>query len=253
MPGWSSRVRSERRLLGPAVLAAIGLLVAGCGSADDAVTVINDDGSSTSSTESEPSTSSTGSTDSDDGTTGTSAVTGSDTETTEPEDGSTTTGADGADAGLAVALSTEGLTRVVASSGSTTQLPFGIAKDEVLRGLEAALGPPDAEDEGIAECSNGQASVVTWSETLALDFDGSDRFLSWILRPGSELTDFTGVGLGSTLDELQATWAVTVSETTLGYEATVDGADAGLGALLTGPEPTDTITDLWAGQICAFR
>jgi hypothetical protein len=123
----------------------------------------------------------------------------------------------------------------------------------VVRGVGAVLGPPDQTAEGNPECGNGQGATATWTEEIAIDFDPDGRFLSWILRPGSALTDLTGVGLGSSYDELVASWAVDVEDTTLGREFATSPDGTGLGGLLEGDGAGAEITELWAGPICAFR
>ena len=172
--------------------------------------------------------------------------------TTHSSVASTSTSAATGSGSEGLLLDAEGLRLVQASNGATSPLPFGTGRDVVVQAVSAALGPPDAIEQGTAECSNGQAEVVVWNEEIAIDFDAGGGFLSWMALPGSELTDMAGVGLGSTRGDLATAWVVDVDATSLGTEfATPEGG--GLGGLLEGEGPDALITDLWGGTICAFR
>lgn len=247
-----------RRL--PAIVAAVALTVAACGSddatdldssADEPSTSTAADGEATASTTTRPDGSVTSTTD--------GTGTGDTTETpgtADPADTTTTTEPGPAipTGPVELALGPDGLILVEESDGSTTLLDFGTPTAAVLAGVEASIGPPDEIQEGNAECGNGSAFVAVWTDSILLDFDTEDRFLAWVLRPGSELTTPTGVGLGTTRQEVEDSIVVTVDETTLGTEFGTggDGA-AGLGGLLDGSGAASTVTDLWAGSICAFR
>jgi hypothetical protein len=240
---------------GLATFLAACMLAGACGAGTDttsgstassAVDASADATSSTTSGEAEPTSSSAAEPPSSDAAS-TSTSPAAETGTTSDETG------DGPDEPFVLALAVDGLTIVESLSGSTTHLPFGTAKTNVLTGLESTLGAPGTASPGNAECGNGQATVAEWPDAISIDFDSADQFLSWGLQPGSELTDLAGVGLGSSFSDLSAAWDVTVSETTLGHEFSTSAEGGGLGGLLTGPELDATITHLWAGPICAFR
>ena len=214
----------------------VGLLVAACSSGTDS-------GSDTAASD--------GASDSISASDGTSSSDTTASDGTSGSDSGETSADAPAEGEYVVALMVDGLGLVEASSGSITAMPFGTPKENVLIGMQNGLGEPGSESPGNPECGNAQASVVEWPGTISLDFDDADQFLSWTLRPGSPLTDLTGVGIGSSYEQLTSALEVTLVESTLGQEFAT-GTD-GLGGLLTGTEPDATITDLWAGPICAFR
>jgi hypothetical protein len=155
-----------------------------------------------------------------------------------------------------VALGPDGLILVEGAGGATTFIDFGTTTAIVLEAVEAAIGPPNEIQEGNTECSNGTAFVARWTDSISLDFNAEDQFLAWTALPGSGLTTMSGIGLGTTRQEVEDSIVVTVEETTLGTEfnsgTAMDGS-AGLGGIFDGDAATAVVTDLWAGSICAFR
>ncbi len=177
------------------------------------------------------------------------------TTTTEPE--TTTTGAETtttteAQDEYALALSSDGLVVVEVASGSTTMLPFGTTQDIAINGVTNLIGPPTEVNPGNPECGNGQDVVAIWTDSIMLEFAES-TFIAWSLRPGSTLTDLSGVGLGMSRPDLEGRWAISVDESTLGTEFTTAIDGAGYGGLLTADTDSGVIDGLWAGPICAFR
>lgn len=135
-----------------------------------------------------------------------------------------------------------------------TQLPFGTSKDEVFTFLEEVLGVSPTVTESSPECGNQADEQLLWPGQLSVDIR-DDQMISWQLAQGSPLTTVSGVGLGSTRAEVESSIVIMVDETSLGTEFATEGTGegGGMGGLLTGPEPTATVTELWAGEICAFR
>ena len=105
------------------------------------------------------------------------------------------------------------------------------------------------------ECGNGVEQYLVWDGELTIGV--RDRqIIGWQLPDGSTLTSLTGLGLGSTVADLRAEIGpVAIEETTLGWETVADAPleTGGYSALLTGPDPDDTVAVLWAGSDCVFR
>lgn len=135
-----------------------------------------------------------------------------------------------------------------------TQLPFGTGKDEVFTFLEEVLGASPTVTESSPECGNQADEQLLWPGQLSVDIR-DDQMISWQLAQGSPITTVSGVGLGSTRAEVESSIVIMVDETSLGTEFATEGTGegGGMGGLLTGPEPTGTVTELWAGEICVFR
>ncbi len=138
---------------------------------------------------------------------------------------------------------------IVNTTGDPLTINFGADRTDVIDAVTIALGAAPNESDGSPECPNAQASVATWPD-LILDFDANDRFLSWRLPGGSQLTDADGHGLGSTRSDLDDAMLASIEETSLGTEFGKTGSVSGL---LSGPEDAATVDVLWAGDICAFR
>jgi len=150
-----------------------------------------------------------------------------------------------------VALAPDGLL-LVAANGSTTPLLFGAPQADVLAALEAVLGAPAEVGPGSAECPNGQDAAAAWPDTIQVGFS-LGAFQSWTLRPDSTLTDMTGIGIGSSRADVEASWSITVQDTSLGVEffTAVDGS--GYSGVLSDSSPSGVVTNLWAGHACIFR
>jgi hypothetical protein len=112
------------------------------------------------------------------------------------------------------------------------------------------LGEPEETSEN-SECPSGPLTIASWSNGLVLNA-ADNTFVGWGLRSGdgdTTLTTASGIGIGSTRQELEETYTVEVVDSSLGVEFSAGG----LFGLLSSPEPTGTITDLWAGVACNFR
>lgn len=148
-------------------------------------------------------------------------------------------------AGAHVAIDGEGLRVVDAVTGSARPLPFGSQRTQILPVLEGIFGrSTEGQNQ---ECAFDYAN---WTNGLSLAFrDG--RLVGWSLdeRARGAITSMSGVGVGSTRRDLDAAYSASVQESTLGTEFTA-GAMAGL---IGGPSAGDSITNMWAGEVCIAR
>lgn len=147
-------------------------------------------------------------------------------------------------------LTDEGLQLVNLQTGSTTPLAFESDMATTQNAVAQILGEPEETGEN-SECPSGPLTYANWSNGLVLNADG-DTFVGWGLRSGdgdATLTTASGIGIGSTRQELEEAYTVELVDSTLGVEF----AAGNLFGLLSSPEPTGTITDLWAGIACNFR
>lgn len=77
-----------------------------------------------------------------------------------------------------------------------------------------------------------------------------DAFAGWAVRgPAPTLTTVSGIGIGSSRDELESVYDVRIFRSTLGIEFSAGG----LAGLLESDLPDARITHLWAGQTCIAR
>lgn len=178
---------------------------------------------------------------------------GSETERGDDEGGGDEPGAE--QPTVEVLLEGDWLGFVASDSGSISRLPFGSPAGQVLDVLDRLLGEGERSPAS-PECPNQADRSVAWSDAgLQVELRGGE-LIAWSLRPGSELTTLTGIGLGSTRAELEEEFVVELVDSTLGIEfATGTDPDApdAIRGLLSGRGNRATVTDLWAGEICAFR
>jgi hypothetical protein len=102
--------------------------------------------------------------------------------------------------------------------------------------------------------------MATWPIGLTLVFAEKKRgnsqwlFAGWFAGNPSgnakKLTTMAGVGVGSTLEELENAYVATVTKTTLGQEFSVK---SGFYGLLSGTGKNAKIEVMWSGASCNFR
>lgn len=154
------------------------------------------------------------------------------------------------DSSVRLALDGEGLRVVLASTGSTRLLPFGMESTAVIATVSAALAPASSRGTS-AECGAGPMEFATFGDGLSINIQ-HDRFVGWSARArttAGTLTTMSGIGVGSTRAALDSVYAAAVSATTLGEEFSAGG----LAGVLDGPTAAARITDMWAGTTCLAR
>jgi hypothetical protein len=138
----------------------------------------------------------------------------------------------------------------VVLADTARSIPLGTDRDEVGRLLDPLFGEP-VHVETDAPCDAGPSTIDTHDEGLLLYYR-DDRLIGWFVdrEAGGDLRTRSGIGLGSTLAELNAAQSdVRVFESSLGTEF-----EAGLLAgTLSVPGPRGRITVLWSGDACIVR
>ena len=153
--------------------------------------------------------------------------------------------------GVALALSGEGVLVIDQQSGKTRTIPFETDIETSQTAISGSLGEPTETAEN-NECGAGPMRFVTWSNGFTINVM-QDQFVGWTVRQDTESEDLTtvdGVGLGSTLTDLEENYDVGVIESSLGTEF---NASNSLFGLLDANEPDGVITNLWSGVACNFR
>ncbi|MDX2240980.1 MAG: hypothetical protein NW224_09875 [Leptolyngbyaceae cyanobacterium bins.302] len=150
-----------------------------------------------------------------------------------------------------LALDSDGLRLVNASTGSTRALSFGMKQAEVVSILTNLRGKPQEQGTN-QECGAGPLGYANWNDGLSLKFN-KGVFAGWSVdgrnKGANKLTTISGIGTGSTRSQLQKVYAVKIQQTSLGTEF----SNNGLGGILSGNKPSDRITTLWSGTTCLFR
>ncbi|NEW79065.1 MAG: hypothetical protein GZ086_06480 [Gelidibacter sp.] len=149
-------------------------------------------------------------------------------------------------------------------TGSTNDLPFGTPLDQLIEIINNALQSKVVSIGVNTECGAGPLKMVAWSNGLTLVFQENNTksagskidwlFQGWYVdgpKEGAQkLTTMAGIGIGSTLEEMQNAYEIDVKKTSLGHEFSTA---AGMNGILDGAGKEAKITHLWSGVSCNFR
>lgn len=164
----------------------------------------------------------------------------------------------------ALVLSADALQLVDQITGSTNDLPFGTPENQLMEIINNTLQTKPLSNVVNAECGAGPLKMVTWNNGLTLVFQenntkSADPKTDWLFQGWSvngtkeganKLTTMAGVGIGSTLAEMQSAYEIEVKKTSLGQEFSTA---SGLFGILDGTGKDAKITHLWGGVSCNFR
>lgn len=148
------------------------------------------------------------------------------------------------------ALAGDGVMLIDATSGSTRQIPFGTPDSTAIQAIAVAFGEPE-ERNANDECDTGPMEFVIFDgEGLLLAVQGGN-FVGWTVRPpeGASLRTMSGIGVGSTREELEDSYTATIAPSTLGIEFMAGG----LQGVLENNERKAKVVAFWAGASCVAR
>jgi hypothetical protein len=145
----------------------------------------------------------------------------------------------------AVLLSGEGLQLAANGDQPARTIAFEAPMAETVAALTRSLGaaPERSSNE---ECGSGAMELAQWGDRMTAFFQ-EGRLVGW--RSDGAMRTAEGLRVGSTRGELNRLPGVSVEKSTLGAEFTAGE----LGGLLESDAPDAKVTDLWAGDVCAFR
>ena len=155
-------------------------------------------------------------------------------------------------------LVSEGIQAINAQNGSARTLAFDLDKQQVVTAVSNVLQTSYKDSTVNGEC--GGLTILKWANGLSLNFNkapgkpnGGLRFVGWSLSTAnnvkSTLATMAGVGIGSTLKEIESAYEVKKSKTTLGTEVSLGK----ITALLAKDAPNERVTNMWSGTNCIFR
>ena len=144
-----------------------------------------------------------------------------------------------------VMISQGGLTLANPDATATATLPFGAPFHDSLRLLATVMGH-DFSVYLPEECPAGPVVVVSFPGQIDLIYQ-QDQLAGWMLRPGSDLSTPSGIGLGTPLAGLGSFATLEIMESTLGWEFQA-GSVSGLLSDREG-----IVEHLWSGTVCIFR
>ncbi len=159
-----------------------------------------------------------------------------------------------------LALTSNALQIVDGITGSTKEVPFGMAIDKLVPIVTNMLHSGPLSDGVNSECGAGPLKMVLWTNGLTLVFqetkkgNGNWLFAGWFAGKPTTTIDrlmtMAGVGVGSSREELESAYVIKVNKTTLGVEFSVN---SGFYGLLSGEGKQATIEVMWSGTSCNFR
>lgn len=149
-------------------------------------------------------------------------------------------------------------------TGSSNELPFGTPENRLMEIINNTLQSKAVSIGVNTECGAGLLKTVAWGNGLTLVFQENNTKIAepktyWLLKGwnvdgakenANKLTTMAGIGIGSTLAEIQSAYAIEVKKTSLGAEFSTA---SGLFGILDGPGKDAKITHLWSGVSCNFR
>ena len=155
----------------------------------------------------------------------------------------------GAADGLPAVLLEDGLGLVDPLDGSVSRAVLGGPVDAALAVGLAAFGVPPQPDP--SACTLDERDSWVWQDGLVV-YARDGLFLGWTVRPDSPaaaLTTLTGIGIGSSGADLQATHGAPVETTSLGEEFAIGQ----LSGVLDAAGETGRVIALWGGDGCVAR
>ncbi len=161
-------------------------------------------------------------------------------------------------------LASDALQLVHQISGSSNELPFGTPETQLIEIINNTLESEAASIILNAECGAGPLKMVAWSNGLTLVFQENNTksaepktdwlFEGWTIDGTKEgakkLTTMAGIGIGSTLEEMESAYVIEVKKTSFGEEFSTA---SGLYGILDGTGKDAKIIHLWSGVSCNFR
>lgn len=161
-------------------------------------------------------------------------------------------------------LTTDALQLVDQITGSSNDLPFGMPENQLTEIINNTFQSKSVSNGVNAECGAGPLKMVAWSNGLTLVFQENNTksaepkidwlFQGWYIdgtkEGANKLTTMAGLGIGSTLAEMQSAYEIEVKKTSLGQEFSTA---SGLFGILDGTGKDAKIIHLWSGASCNFR
>ncbi len=154
-----------------------------------------------------------------------------------------------APAGLFLGLSGDGIQVIDGNTGSARMIAFETGREQVQTVVTNLLGEPSTSGVN-EECGAGPLGYTNWPNGFTLHF-AEHSFVGWAYGANADdanLTNMAGIGIGSTLADIEEVMTVNIEDTTIGPLADVGG----MYSVLTGTDATAEITDMWAGVGCVF-
>lgn len=170
---------------------------------------------------------------------------------------------DGINQQQSLVLTSNALQVVDNESGSSREISFGMPLDPMIEMVDNILHSKVVSVQVNTECGAGPLKMALWNNGLTIVFqenkmeeNGNSKewqFAGWFIGIKSDteaITTMSGVGIGSTLAELESAYKVAVVKSSLGQEFSTS---SGLYGLFDSAGKNGKITHMWSGVSCNFR
>ncbi len=161
-------------------------------------------------------------------------------------------------------LTSDALQLVDQITGSSNELPFGTPENQMIEIINNTLQSKAISNVVNTECGAGPLKMMAWSNGLTLVFQENNTksretktdwlFEGWSIdgtREGAnKLTTMAGIGIGSTLAQMQSAYVIVIKKTSLGEEFSTA---SGFYGILDETGKDAKIIHLWSGVSCNFR
>jgi len=156
-----------------------------------------------------------------------------------------------------LAITSHALQVIDATTGSTTELTIGMEMEKLTEILKRVLPFELPKPQVNSECGAGPMTILTLENGLIIMSQSSGKdpgkmdFVGWSLsqsdQPSRKITTLSGIGIGSTREELENVYMVEINNTSLGNEFSIGNTMFGI------LNSRDQIEFLWSGLSCNFR
>lgn len=156
----------------------------------------------------------------------------------------------------ALVLTTNALQLLNEETGSSTDLLFGMELDQVVDIINTTIDSKFKETQINARCGEGPLNMASWENGLVLTFQENKitknwEFAGWVMEGNAikpdALTTISGIGIGSSFQELEEAYETEVKKTSNGNQFTTSN---GLHGILSGEGKDAEIKVLWSGITC---
>jgi hypothetical protein len=159
---------------------------------------------------------------------------------------------------FSLALSANAIQIINQTNGSTNEIGFKMPLKQTIETIEKVLGSKPVITIN-SEFGAGPLKMATWDNGLTLLFQEKSKnswlFVGWaasvIKNQKSKLNTMSGIGVGSTRNDIKSAYVIKENKTILGYEFSTKSND--LFGIFDGSDGTSLITNLWSGVSCNFR
>ncbi len=158
-----------------------------------------------------------------------------------------------------LALTSNALQLVDSNTGSTREVPFGMAEGQMVEMLTNVLGESPNSIQVNEECGAGPLKMTAWNNGLTVIFQDANQNGEWLfggwfitetLDSSQKITTMAGIGIGSTRGAMEEAYVIEVYESTLGQEFSTS---SGLYGIFDGDSKNAKIIHMWSGLSCNFR